>query len=486
MIARLRRPIETLLDRRVPATGLGVFRIALSIVMFFEWAQLLYFKALIFDPTPFLDPDYRYHALLAVWGVAILCLLIGWRTRPVSVINYMATVALLGPLKDFEYHYDYVLLGTTFLLIWIRPEAALSVDRWLARRRGRPWRDDVSVLSYYAPLIMGLGVVYLDSVTYKITSPMWLGGLGLWRPSSIPPMTWLNLGPLLDQEALVRGLSYLVLLFETIFCFVFFRRAWRVPILIFGVMVHVGITIAFPIPLFGIGSAIFYFLMVPFSFWRRVLPTASLAWEQPQPAEPALRTRRANAVLALVAVLALFQAGATYRSDLMRPMWRDVASTQIGRAWKTVVAAVAKPSRMLLGVTPHPVFMDSHFDGYSEVLALVALTEEGEDWLPIVDRQGQAAFPSWGRVWVATTFRVAGPSPSHWRKVRGLERHGTFWMVVRGHNLRTTPVIIRSKSVTDARAFRAGLWRQQAATPWRDVGVLRWRGDRLAVEWRQP
>ncbi|MEM6794852.1 MAG: HTTM domain-containing protein, partial [Acidobacteriota bacterium] len=436
MIDRLRRPIETLLDRRVPATGLGVFRIALSIIMLFEWAQMAYFKALIFDPIPFLQPASGYHFLIVIWGPAILCLMIGWCTRPASVINYLITVALLGPLTDFEYHYDFVLLGTTFLLIWIRPGAALSVDRWLARRRGDAWRDDVSVLSYYAPLIMGLGLFYLDSVTYKVLSSMWLTGLGLWRPSSIPPLTYLNLGPLLDQEVLVRSLSYLVFLFEVIFLFVFFRRAWRVPILIFGALMHLGIAVAFPIPLFGVGSAIFFLLMVPFAWWRRFLPRGASPAE---PLAPEHTKRQTSAILAFSALLVLFQISATYRSDLLQPMRSAVDSTQLGMLWNGFIDTTSRPSRMLFGVTPHMLFVDDHFDDYIEVLALVVPTEEGEDWLPFFDRQGRAAFPSWGRVWAATAFRVAGPWPSQREMELGLERHGTFRMVRRGHDLRTTP-----------------------------------------------
>lgn len=485
MIAWLRRPIQALLERRVPATGLGVFRIALAVVMLLEVAQLVYFKALIFDEIPYLRPDSGHGPILALWGVALICLMIGWRTRIASVVNYLATVSILGPLTDFEYHYDYVLLGTTFLLIWIRPEAALSVDRWLARRRGRPWRDDVSILAYYTPLLMGLGLVYLDSMTYKVGSPMWLGGLGLWRPASIPPMTWTNLGPLLDQQLLVRGFGYLVLTFEAAFCFVFFRRRCRLPVLILGLVLHLGIIIAFPIPLFGLGVAIFYLLMVPFSFWRRVLP-APRAMQPAPPVPHSVRERRVTAILAFLAVVALLQVTSTYRSELLRPLWPVVDSTQLGKVWHRVVAELWRPAQMLLGITPHPVFVDTHFDGYSEVLALVAETDEGEDWLPIFDAEGRAAFPSWGRVWVAAAFRVAGPSPSQRKKELGLERHGTFWLVRRGYDLESTRVVIRSKPVQDARTWSAGLWRRQAATPWEDVGVLRWQGNRLAVEWTQP
>ncbi|MDD5272950.1 MAG: thiol-disulfide oxidoreductase, partial [Methylovulum sp.] len=62
--------LPALLAKQVPATGIGLFRIAYGLVNLQEILFLYYFNHLIFDPIPFIDVEFPTIPLfLCVWGV---------------------------------------------------------------------------------------------------------------------------------------------------------------------------------------------------------------------------------------------------------------------------------------------------------------------------------------------------------------------------------------------------------------------------------
>jgi predicted DCC family thiol-disulfide oxidoreductase YuxK len=97
-----------------------------------------------------------------------------------------------------------------------------------------------------------------------------MNGLGMWLPASMPQAVFLNISPLLNVKYLVVGLGYLTLIFETIFLFTFFRKSWRIPLLIIGIGLHIGILVCFPIPFFALGVSGIYLLMMPVGYWNKI------------------------------------------------------------------------------------------------------------------------------------------------------------------------------------------------------------------------
>ncbi|MDM1521666.1 hypothetical protein, partial [Myroides odoratimimus] len=145
---------------------------------------------------------------------------------------------------------------------------------------------EVSVLAYFIPILVGVAFVYFDSIFFKFSSEFWMKGLGMWLPTSVPPIILNDLQFLLNQEYLMYFLGYLTLVFEAIFLFTFFRKRWRVPLLIIGIGLHVGILICYPIPWFALGMCSLYLLMVPISWWalffgtnKKRLPTITFYYD---------------------------------------------------------------------------------------------------------------------------------------------------------------------------------------------------------------
>jgi hypothetical protein len=128
----------------------------------------------------------------------------------------------------------------------------------------------VSVLAYEVPVFVGVALVYFDSAIYKVFSPMWMAGLGLWQPASAPYAALFDWSWLLDQQLLVKALGVLVVLFEAAFIVLMWFRRARAPLLIFSTGFHFAILVVLALPLFALGVASLFLLLVPAGWWDAV------------------------------------------------------------------------------------------------------------------------------------------------------------------------------------------------------------------------
>ena len=165
MIRWLRELVQQGLGRQVPATGLGVFRILVGLVIFQEVVYLLYFRPLIFDRIPFVEPSSRVvEMFLGVWALVAVCISLGFYTRVAAVGNYLLWLVFVGftPMwLDFNGGFDQMMVGISFLLLFLPSDRALSLDNLRFKLRysspGRHYRpgSTVSVLCYLLPVSCG-------------------------------------------------------------------------------------------------------------------------------------------------------------------------------------------------------------------------------------------------------------------------------------------------------------------------------------------
>jgi predicted DCC family thiol-disulfide oxidoreductase YuxK len=208
--------------------------------------------------------------------VTIVFLMLGLFSRQAALINYLFSLVFIATIKTYEYHMFYAYMSINFLLIFANVSKVNSLDRLRlklkysnTRFKYNPSRE-VSVINYYVLILAGIALVYFDSIFYKFASHNWLTGIGMWLPASLPQVTHVDTSPFLNIKWLALALGYITLAFETAFIFTFFRKKWRVLLLVIGIGLHIGIVIEFPIPWFGLGVIALYLLMVPVAIWRRI------------------------------------------------------------------------------------------------------------------------------------------------------------------------------------------------------------------------
>jgi len=269
--------IESLFDKKIDGKGLAIFRIVYSIILFIEVIQLYYFRNLVYDKIPFIEPsEINFAFPLIFWMISILFLIVGLKTKLAAILNYVLSLFLIGTISTYEYHMFYAYMGINFLLIFSPISQCLSLDRLLntikysnSKNLYKP-DNKVPQLYYFLFLFFGVAVVYFDSIFFKFNSYNWTNGLGVWLPASLPFASHFDSGFLLNQKYLVIFLGYLTVFFESIFPFTFFRKNFRLILLFIGVGLHLGILIEFPIPWFALGVTSLYILLVPVCFWEKI------------------------------------------------------------------------------------------------------------------------------------------------------------------------------------------------------------------------
>lgn len=272
--------VRSLYDKKISGVGLSIFRIAYSLILLAEICQIYYFRHLIYDKIPYILPaEINFAIPLMFWGTSVLFLLLGAFTRTAALINYLLSAILIGSISSYEYHMFYAYMGMNFLLLFLPVSRNLSLDRLLTKLKYSNTRFNynppttVSVLAYFVPLLIGVALVYFDSIFFKFASEFWRNGLGLWLPSSLPQATLLPIEFILNRKEVVIFLGYLTVAFEAVFIFTFFRKKWRVFLMFIGLGLHIGILICYPIPWFALGMCAIYLLMVPVSFWEKLFPS---------------------------------------------------------------------------------------------------------------------------------------------------------------------------------------------------------------------
>lgn len=270
------RILKKSFNKKIDGTGLAIFRITYSTVLLCEIIQLFYFRHLIFDKIPYLMPaEIDFGIPIIIWAIAVVAIIFGFRTRFFTIINYLLSLILIGTITTYEYHVFYAYMGVNFLLMFMPISQCLSLDRLIEKLKysNTTYRHfpskTVRQVHYLILPFVGIAIVYFDSIFYKLASPTWLNGLGSWLPSSLPMITHSQNTWLLNQELLIKFIGWGTILFEAIFLVVFFRKKWRVPVFIIGMLLHIGIVIEFPIPWFGLTVCSIYLLLVPVSFWQK-------------------------------------------------------------------------------------------------------------------------------------------------------------------------------------------------------------------------
>ena len=267
--------VERFYHIKISAYGLGLFRITFFSVMLFEVITLFQYRHLIYDEIPYLQP---YELNLSYphffWMIALVCVIVGIKTRIAALVNYFLSLALIGTIGSYEYHMFYAYMGVSFFAIIMPMERALSIDALVSKYKrlvkGKPIGiPKTSVLSYTILLFVGVGLVYFDSIFHKLQSFHWMNGLGVWYPSSIPQIVIRDFTQVLNMKYLMLFLGYLVVLFEAAFIFTFWFKPVRIPYLLIGIGLHMGIYLVYPIPYFALGVTAMYILLVPVGFWNR-------------------------------------------------------------------------------------------------------------------------------------------------------------------------------------------------------------------------
>ena len=507
-MAFLYNTLKKVYNKKVPSEGLAVFRIAYGIVLFLEVLQLLYFKSLIFDSIPYIKPvEINLTPALFAWLVALLCLILGLFTRYTTVVNLVLSLATFSGFRTFEYHLDWSLIGVNFLLPFLPLSKSWSLDNLIQKKVyniEENQRSITSQLYYYLPVLLGIGLVYFDSIFWKLGSTMWINGLGFWLPSSLPQNTYLDLTPILNLKFLSISLGYVTLFFEFLFIFFIWNKKFRPILLIMGIGLHVGILIAYPIPLFALGIISIYLLLVPPIFWKKIISKAkellsvsndiqnvhykyvnnfySAKLHNKEKDLPKHNNYQYNLIYVFIIYCFLSQSLCLLNTPLTNIAFHKIELLNISQKTYSLFQPITTLNKVLLGITNHDVFLDVHFTNYNHIIAVTYLDKNGqEEWLPIITKSGQVSYFNTGKQWAKWTWRVNNPHINQQTLINGIERFTAFWAGKNNINLKDATFYIKVKKIDTANKWEKDFLRKQMAKPWINAGKVKWENQQFSA-----
>jgi hypothetical protein len=483
------------INRPADALGFAVFRVVYCGVLLLELRQLFQFQSLVFSEGGW--PAGLVTGGLLAWGMALCLLLAGWGTRLAAAANYLLSVAAVWAMPDFKYHLDYIMIGVNFLLLWLPVSATCSLDAdWRKRKTGLAAPAWVSSLWVYPLAILPLGLVYLDSVLYKLGSPMWMSGLGFWLPSSLPQNAQTDLSWLLNQEKLVKGIGYGIMIFEAAFLFLIWFRKLRPVLVAAGLLLHAGIGVAYPIPHFSLAMMALYIPLLPDGCWRLLrkaghwflgqTTTARRGGSAPrhglaaaQPAAPP----RAGWLYAFLLYCCLGQLLCFTLTPLFQAGARKLGLTTELAALQHWFRPVFFLNQKFLGLVPHDIFLDKHFQDQHQLVSVWYVPPQGPMVpLPLLDAQGQPTGYCSGRVWTKWVSRVTGPGAGRQKLADGLQRFTAFWAGQHRLSLEKATFQVVTKTVAVPGSWQENHLKMQLRKPWQAAGFVRWEQGRCRLQ----
>jgi hypothetical protein len=332
----------------------------------------------------FAAADWIRDVLLPLELGVIAVIILGWKTRLFCAIHFLFSKIILFR-TGYHYHFDYVVESFSFIFLFAPQMKVFSLDSYFSKNR--LGEDQIVPASFSFLLFLGIELIYFDSLFYKYDSELWTGGFAFWMPAAIPHFATGMFPDWLEKRWIVQPLGLLSLILETIFPLILLRKM-RLTVLTIALFLHAGITILFPIPLFGLGLCA---LLLFFFHWD----SSKVSFEESYPTFTDSRTDIARWTIAvLLAVSQLF---------LIVHRTIPVKSDFIGNVfvWNRRYAA------KWLGLYDHGVYIDQHFSNDVPILRYRTTSHGKLVYVPSFNEKGYPHLPTiTGRLFVTHLFNI--------------------------------------------------------------------------------
>lgn len=442
--------LEKLFDNRLSGIGFGLFRISFFTCLLLEVLEIARLQSIIFGAPP----SVFYSFLFGAWSLTLIAIIIGYKSRIASIVNYCFVVAFIGQFSDFEYHINYTYLGVSFIAIWTPLDNRLSFRNFVEKRQPR----DVPQIYYFLLVFVALVSVYFESSFHKLESEVWLRGIGMWAPSSLPQFSSRNWVGILDNELLVRAIGYTTLAFEAGFIFLFFSKKVRPILALIGIALHWGIFVYYPIPIFALAVLAAYFLMIPDHWLIKISGhTRSTRFEVSKIDTFALPT--------LIVSIIVLQSSALLATPIVQ---RSISKGSLPSKL-TQIEYVTRRARVLaFGMAPHQMFLDGHFRTTNHQYALDYIGKSESD-----SKHDILSNLISGRIWVNWLFRVGAAEPTSEYFHETTKRYLSYWLET--HSPQTNSVQFRLRmrpfKINEFR-WEKGLLAKNIEVPWTSVATI--------------
>ncbi|GLZ45494.1 hypothetical protein Acsp06_16790 [Actinomycetospora sp. NBRC 106375] len=199
--------------------------------------------------------------LLGVLGAAALT--VGFRTRLAALLVFVVMVSVNRQAPLAFNAGDGLMRVISFYVLLMPAGSAVSVDRWLADRRGvwsfprrAPWALRLAQIQ--------LSVIYLSTVWEKSGGTLWRNGTAVSYAMRIGDLERLPVPSFVTDSILLTQLATLgTIAAELAIGVLVWNRAARPWVLALGVLLHFSIEVSLAVGFFGLGMMTLYLAFLP-------------------------------------------------------------------------------------------------------------------------------------------------------------------------------------------------------------------------------
>lgn len=254
-----------------PAT-IGLFRIGFGLVVFLSMLGRYPFRDLFYGEHAivsfqtmnhyFPDPAWFYFrwlpstdpALQIYFGALMLAsffLTIGFCTRVSSLVVFLGLISLSNRNLFIDNAGDDLMRINALILMFSHAGRAFSVDRWIRRKRGLEG-PALPRLSPWAQRLLQIQVAYLyaDTFILKLPGEGWQNGTALYYALNYLELRRFDFKYLFYYLWQIKLATWSVMAGEFALAFLIWFKKLRYPILLIGVLLHLGINLTMQFPIF--------------------------------------------------------------------------------------------------------------------------------------------------------------------------------------------------------------------------------------------
>jgi hypothetical protein len=183
--------------------------------------------------------------------IASLMTCLGLFTRVSSILMAIGVVSL-HHRNGLILHGGDTIMRQFALLIAIAPSgAAVSLDRYFARKRGAPAIPEEVSLWPQRMMAIQVAIVYYTTVWHKWAGSYWRDGTANWYPMHLNEFDRFYVPPFMASEWFIKLTTYGTLILEVGLATLVFVKPFRRWIVLGGVLLHLFIEYSMNIPLFA-------------------------------------------------------------------------------------------------------------------------------------------------------------------------------------------------------------------------------------------
>jgi hypothetical protein len=285
----------------VDGRPLTLFRIALSLILLkdaiyhFALTEVFYSDNGVLPLAPFLSelarserfslmdymPDaWMAQALFMLWVLVLIGLLLGYRTRLMSLLNFVLILSIHERNPFILTGADTALLAFSFWLMFANSGQVFSLDAFLRHRRNpnrihNPHQVPTVFALPVRFLQWQLIIIYVVTSTLKLMGETWLNGDAVFYTLQQETIL-LPLGHILAQQPLwvLRSITHYTLIAEllipVLLILPFAHRYTRPLAIVLGYALHTGIGLTLAIPDFSLLMMSAYLLFLPTDWVKRL------------------------------------------------------------------------------------------------------------------------------------------------------------------------------------------------------------------------